>query len=66
MDSYTLARLMPSDRVIEKTFLGIYPLDMIPKNLPANSLIVVNQDRSMETGSHWRVLHYKDNNILIQ
>ena len=53
MDSYTLARLMSSDRMIEKRFRGIYPLDMILKNLPANSLIVVNQDRSMETRSHW-------------
>ena len=32
---------------------------MIPDNLPENSLIVVNQDRSMERGSHWIVLHYK-------
>ena len=31
---------------------------MIPYNLPANSLIVVNQDRSRERGSHWIVLHY--------
>ena len=39
---------------------------MIPKNLPANSLIVVNQDRSMETKtkSHWIVPHYKENNIV--
>ena len=64
MDSYTLDSLMSSDRMIEKRFRGLYPLDMIPKNLPPNSLIVVNQDRSMEPGSHWIVLHYKDNNIV--
>ena len=52
MDSDTLSRLMSSDTMIEKRFRGVYPLDMIPKKLPANSLIVVNQDRSMETGSH--------------
>ena len=59
MDSYTLARLMSGDKMIEKRFRGIYPLDMIPDNLPANSLIVVNQDRSMDAGSPWIVLHYK-------
>ena len=64
MDSYTLARLLSSDKMIEKRFCGIYPLDMIPENLPANSLIVVNQDRAMQTGSHWIVLHYKENNII--
>ena len=64
MDSNTLARLMTSDRMIERQFRGIYPLDMIPKNIPANSLIVVNQDRSMEAGSHWIVLHYKEKDIV--
>ena len=64
MDSNTLARLMTSDRMIERRFRGIYPLDMIPKNVPANSLIVVNQDRSMEVGSHWIVLHYKEKDIV--
>ena len=64
MDSNTLARLMTSDRMIERRFRGIYPLDMIPKNIPANSLIVVNQDRSMEAGSHWIVLHYKEKDVV--
>ena len=63
MDSNTLARLMTSDKMIERRFHGIYPLDMIPKNVPANSSIVVNQDRSMEAGSHWIVLHYKERDI---
>ena len=64
MDSYTLAKLLSSDKMIQKRFRGIYPLDMIPENLPANSLIVVNQDSSMEQGSHWIVLHYKEDNII--
>ena len=64
MDSNTLARLMISDSMIRKRFLGIYPLDMIPKNVPNNSLIIVNHDRSTEVGSHWIVLHYKENEVV--
>ena len=64
MDSYSLARLMSGDKMIKTRFRGIYPLDMIPDNLPAKSLIVVNQDKSMEAGSHWIVLHYKSRDIV--
>ena len=62
MDSNQIENLMKQDEMISKNFCGVYPIDLIPNDLPRPSIIVVNQDKSTEMGSHWIVLHYKADN----
>ena len=64
MDSIELRQAMMSDSVINQIFIGVYPINMIPKVLPIPLLMIVNHDKSTEPGSHWIVLHFKDNNIV--
>ena len=44
MDSQTLSTYMVQDEWIRERFRGVYPIDLIPKNLPIRSVIIVNQD----------------------
>ena len=39
--------------------MGIYPIDLIPYDLPNLCIIIVNLDSSEKKGSHWMVLHYQ-------
>ena len=60
MNSIQISKLMNQDEFIRKRFKGVYPLDLIPENLPYPSIIVVNQDRSYQVGSHWIVIHHNE------
>ena len=51
-------------RWIRERFRGIYPIDLIPKELPNRSVIIVNQDTSNQKGSHWVVIHYMSDAIV--
>ena len=64
MDGQTLTSYMEQDRWIRERFRGIYPIDLIPKNLPSKSIIIVNQDTSNQKGSHWVVIHYTSDAIV--
>ena len=63
MDSDEIENFMEQDEVISKDFRGVYPIDLIPNDLPRPSIIVVNQDKSTEMGTHWIVLHYKEDHM---
>ena len=65
MDSQTLSSYMVQDRWIRERFRGIYPIDLIPKDPPNRSVIIVNQDTSNQKGSHWVVIHYTSDIITI-
>ena len=54
---------MKSDREISQIFIGVYPIDVIPLDLPILSLIMVNLDKSEKKGSYWIVLHYQRNHV---
>ena len=60
MNTIQISRLMNQDEFIRKRFKGVYPIDLIPKDLVYPSIIVVNQDKSYQNGSHWVVLHHND------
>ena len=62
MDSNQIENFMKQDEMIGEIFGGVYPIDLIPTDLPRPSIIVVNQDRSTGKGTHWVVLHYKKDN----
>ena len=63
MDSDQIETFMKQDEMISKIFRGVYPIDLIPNDLPRPSIIVVNQDNSTGMGTHWIVLHYKEDNM---
>ena len=58
MNTEEIFDLMRSDREIRKIFMGVYAIDLIPKNLPMPSIIVVNLDSSEKKGSHWIIVHF--------
>ena len=58
MNTEEVFEMMKSDKEINKIFIGVYPIDLVPQDLPVPSIIVVNLDSSEKKGSHWIVLHY--------
>ena len=64
MDSDQIEKFMNQDEMIGKIFRGVYPIDLIPNDLPRPSIIVVNQDKSTGMGTHWIVLHHKKDNLI--
>ena len=63
MNTEEIFNLMKSDKEINKRFMGVYPIDLIPEDLPILSIIVVNRDSSEKKGSHWIVFHYQKNHV---
>ena len=64
MNSKEIHDYMMQDKYIREHFLGVFPVNKIPKVIPNSSILIVNQDRSDEEGSHWIVLHYIKNNVV--
>ena len=50
MNTEEIFDLMKSDKEISKIFMGVYPIDLIPQDLPIPSIIVVNLDSSEKEG----------------
>ena len=63
MNTEEIFDLMKSDKEISKIFMGVYPIDLIPQDLPIPSIVVVNLDSSEKEGSHWIVLHYQRKHV---
>ena len=80
MDTVTLCQLACSDKMLKKTFGGVYASDALPKSKKNFSSFIVNLDRQSSPGSHWVAIYFqkrksyyfdsyglppKDKNILI-
>ena len=63
MNTEEVFELMKSDKEISKIFIGVYPIDLIPQDLPKPLIIAVNLDSSEKKGSHWIVLHYQRKHV---
>ena len=63
MNTEEIFDLMRSDAEISKRFMGVYPIDLIPHNLPNLCIVVMNLDSSEKKGSHWIVLHYQKTHV---
>ena len=63
MNTEEIIDLMKSDKEISKLFMGVYPINLIPQDLPIPSIIVVNLGSSEKKGSHWIVLFYQRKHV---
>ena len=54
---------MKNDKEISKIFSGVYPIDLIPHELPILSIIILNLDSSEKKISHWIVVYYQTNYV---
>lgn len=39
--------------IIKERFIGVFPIDLIPKSLAPKSALIFNRDTSEMNGSHW-------------
>lgn len=51
-------------QIIHKNFLGTFPLDKIPKDIPLRHFAIVNTAFHDHPGKHWFVLYQGDEMIL--
>lgn len=47
------------------TFRGTFPKDLIPENLAINESMIVNMDKSFQTGSHWIVFVHSPEGLIL-
>jgi hypothetical protein len=45
-------------------FIGVFPRDQIPENIPINSGLIINTDKAKDPGEHW-VSIYLDNDVAV-
>ena len=63
MNTEEIFDLIKSDREISKRFMEMYPIDLIPHNLPIPCVIIVNLESSEKKSSHWIVLHFQRKHV---
>jgi hypothetical protein len=42
-----------------KSFLGVYPSDLLPHSITQSGTIIINADSQTEKGSHWLAIHFE-------
>jgi len=62
MNTVQILNKVNSDLVLKQVFLGVFPIDLIPKIQKYPSALIVNLDASNLPGSHWVALYFNKNN----
>jgi len=62
MNTYQLTSILTSDQSVGPTFLGVFPIDKLPKSVKFNPpcSLIVNFDPSSQPGSHWVAIFIPD------
>src|SRR6266536_3009053 len=60
MNGAMIERLLKSDPICRRIFLGTYPRDQLPHSLPKPSLMICNTDPHDKPGQHWTVIYVRD------
>ena len=42
-----------------KSFLGVFPSDLLPRSVPQSCTVIINADPHTEKGSHWLAIHFR-------
>ena len=53
MDTLTLEKLCRRDSDLSKCFLGVFPSDLLPTDVPRPSCLIANTQPSSNKGEHW-------------
>lgn len=62
MNTAQLVHAINRDAILNKMCIGVFPCDKIPliKSIPC--CLIVNEDKSTETGTHWLAMYIHDYN----
>ena len=63
MISLTIEKVLNTDPITKKTFIGVFAKDMLPNKVPYPSCLVFNTDNHTEPGEHWLALHYNEHGV---
>ena len=53
MDSTELSKICSFDKDVTKYFLGVFPVDKLPKHVPYPCCLIANTQPSSHQGEHW-------------
>lgn len=62
MNTIQVLEKVMNDNILKQNFIGVFPVDMLPKiyNVPCS--LIVNLDPRRLPGSHWVALYFMKNN----
>ena len=60
MDNTKIEKIVALIPVLKYKFMGCYPSNLLPNNIPENSFYIVNTDVSNGSGIHWNLLARKN------
>ena len=63
MNTHKLTGLVENCPVLMRTFLGVYPSDMLPTRIPLPCSLIANLDTSEERGSHWVCFYFPNHGL---
>ena len=63
MDDQQLLHVVNRFPHLKFKYLGSFPADLRPKNLPTNNFCIINTDPSTQPGSHWILLANKNGKL---
>lgn len=58
MNTSEILAILKSDQAVKQIFLGVFPIDLLPKIAKLPAALVVNLDPSNKPGSHWVSLYF--------
>jgi len=50
-----------ANKILDETFQGVFPLDLLPRKKSTNTMFIINTDTSNLPGSHWIAVVVRNN-----
>ncbi len=58
LNSIQLYKILKRDKITQKTFLGVFPRNYLPKKLKYPCCFIINTHPSYKSGEHWLAFYY--------